>query len=182
MVSQLWLSPRILAERTGFERRLLQLKLRDFRDFPKKSLNRKLSIRIRNRSGPMTGDGVEDVLSQPVFSARRSDPVTSRMAWRKPSVLQTKLAHKSANYLRAISAAFSKFVGRQRRKERPRLYLSREFKNPFSTKAGSKGMMRSDPLGLGPVGIARIGLSAVGKIVFVVLRCSSPLDRRYRGN
>jgi hypothetical protein len=64
---------------------------------------------------------------------------------------------------------FPEPLRRQRRKERLRFYLYREIKNPFSTRAGSKGMMRSDPLVLSPVGIARIALSAVQFLLYFVV-------------
>src|SRR5712664_166704 len=52
------------------------------------------------------------------------------MAWRKPSVRQTKLAHKSADHFRAISPALAELIRRQRREQRPRLRLGSEFQKP----------------------------------------------------
>ena len=65
-------------------RRPLQFKFRDFRYFPKEGLNRKLSVRVRNRSGPMTGDGIQNVLSEAVLASGRLNAMAPRVARRKP--------------------------------------------------------------------------------------------------
>jgi hypothetical protein len=84
------------------------------------------------------------------------------MAWRKPSVRQTKLAHKSANYLRAISSAFSKFVGRQRCEKGPRLRLDREFQKP----SFDEGRMQNIARGIVPAFLYQAG--SVNSLILLI--------------